>query len=1133
MVSAARRLRTRWLLHRGVVPARRWWPPLWSAIGTIATWVLAGCLVFWVIRAALTVGRGGAWNWPWSLDPDSTCRASSYSCGVLNSAVLPVLTLALTTVVFLTWRMRSVRWFYTRRAKREPRALVETAGSIMGGVVGRDQLCNALMDNLRDGTTRRPHVLVGAMGTGKTAVLVRLTELLARRGAFPVPIRLRDAQDFLDFDAMANRRFRSLVESRTRSTAEAEKIWRLLRRHDKIVVLADGLEEALCGKAVESDRDNMIRKAIRAAGETRLPLVITSRPHDPLRAMEAAVTELEPLSEESALEYVAAGGGWRSDRQRLDRIVEVANVTDSPLYLQIAKDLQQNGLLERVWVNDHSTGTGNQDSWDLKFDLLETWVDALVDGDLHPELPIDRDERQMTVEYLSALACIGLRSDSSEVSFCELEPRRKSAGATGSETPEEPYPLIAEQLRARRRHTSLDVRLAATWGTRMGLVNECGEALRFQHSIMQAYLGSRYVGLVLPKSVPPPAGEEASPDPGYFPAALYSPGREILIALIFHSRSLRESAVCTCPAEPAVDPQCPVVIMRELLTRAAHAALDPDAAPRPGAAPSVGGEVGSPHSKALEMYGAALDIDSADRHPDPRAITRQICDRWNVLRERDPQQLRAAKMTLVRRAGAASRRAALNGGSPAYEALFDIARRELNYRVRITIAQEIGAGGDMAYRELRGHLHTPGETVTAAEPVEGALRPEVGRLPETGGERERRKHDRAARAAREQAEQEHEKEESATEAGSYYRYTMCARLIPLLVDSVSMTHHQDTPYADLEEWVSRLTGSPGGGDGPDRVGRRGLEVALAHGFKHAANRRLRPPDRGQAREFLAEQAWEILKSTRFWFTRLTLLHALTLWALPDDVTQRQPEHGHGADPEEQVRGWLQLPPGEQEHPLVRAAGKLAVRALQTRRPERFLWIDEAGVAHQVGSETGTTDEPPQHNLWIPPSAGWSTLDPDAQQLLADVTLLMVLTERADRPRDLFRRLERDRRITPRLPPCLSRDRSTLDPTRTIAHAVSSDPGSNCADGCPFELCPCPPKIPDLRVELSEVFCMNQRSLLRRWQPRSWLHLRWRRKARWQRRTPIAELRQFWDQMGDRARDMPPSKTDPARRLFRW
>lgn len=1123
VLSVVRRARLRWLLRRGVTPARRWRPPLFSSVLMVVTWVLAAGLLFWLGRAVYEIVRGEAQAWPWGVDPDSACRSTGYSCGVVNSAVLPVLTAALTTVVFLSVWMTSVRRYYLRRARHEPRALVETAGSIMGRVVGRDQLCIALMDNLRDSSARRPHVVVGAIGTGKTALVVRLTELLARRGAFPVPIRLRDAQQELDFAAMAYRRFCAVVEPRTRTAAEADKIWRRLRRQDKVVVLADGLEEALSGKRMVADRDNMIRQAIRAAGERRLPLVITSRPHDPLRAMEAAVTELEPLSEESALEYISTDGDWRADKRRLDRIVEIANVTDSPLYLQIARDLHRKGLLDQVWVGDNGS-SAELDSWELKFDLLTAWTDALVDDVLHPELPLDRDDRQMTVEYMSALACIGLKFDSAQVSFSRIEPQQASADADGGESGKavaEPFPHVSERLWVEkgRGATSLDVRLAATWGTRMGLVEECGDYVRFQHSIMQAFLGSRFL-------------DTALPDTAFFPAALRNPGREILMALVFHSRSLHEAARCTCPRAAGTDPACPIGAMRRLVVGEAKAALALDT----GEHRPVGIEVRSMHSKVLEMYGAALDIDSADRHPDPAAITREICAGWAKLRERDPQQLKAAKLALVLRIGAASRRATLCGGHPAYRELFEIGRQENSYRIRTAIAQEIGAGGDPAYGALCEELRRPTDTLTASGPaaLAGAGPVASPSSPEPDGERERRQQERALRVRQEKCEQDLEREESTAEQREWYRNTICARLIPLLVDSVSLTRHQGTPYEDLEKWMKILGTAPAGGEEQDRLGRQGLEVALAHGFKHAANRLPLPGARGQAREFLAEQAWELLKSTRFWFTRLTLLHALTLWALPDDVTQAQPEHGHGADPKEQVRRWLQLPPGEVDHPFVSAAGRLAVRALQTRRPERFLWLDEARVASQVGSETGWLGEPREHNLWISHSTGWSTLDPDAQQLLADVTLLMVLAERADRPRELFRRLDRDRdNVPPELPPCLTRDRSSLDPTRRITQALSSQPGSNCADGCRFELCPHPPKIPDLRVELGEVFCMNQRSLLRRWQPYSWLQLRFRRKARWQRRTPIAELRRFWDQMGSRARDMPPESAPLARHLLRW
>src|SRR5258708_28278672 len=180
----------------------------------------------------------------------------------------------------------------------------------------------------------RPRVLVGGVGTGKTAVLVRLTERLADTRAIPVPVRRRAARETLDFEAMAQERFLGEVSQRLISLAEGETIWRRLRNDNRIVVLADGLEEALVGNSAEQERDNIIRAAIRKAHQQRLPLVIASRPHDPLRATAPAILALQPLSYEAALAYIGNDGS-REDERRLAWIVEPAALADPPLYLLI------------------------------------------------------------------------------------------------------------------------------------------------------------------------------------------------------------------------------------------------------------------------------------------------------------------------------------------------------------------------------------------------------------------------------------------------------------------------------------------------------------------------------------------------------------------------------------------------------------------------------------------------------------------------------------------------------------------------------------------------------------------------------------------------------------------------------
>ena len=239
------------------------------------------------------------------------CDRYSAACGTAVGFLIPLLSVALASAVFLFYRLWFVKSPVVKKAKSSPGELVETAPRNIGDIVGRNELCQVIMEDVRDRDIRRPHLLVGGVGTGKTAVLVRLTELLADHGAVPVPIRLRDAQDpdRMNFRDLASRRFQAMTEGRLLSQGEAEKVWRQLNKDDKIVVLADGLEEALSEGSAVQDRDNLIRLAIHRARESGMPLIIASRPHDPLRGADATIMELEPLSAEAALEYIDRDSG--------------------------------------------------------------------------------------------------------------------------------------------------------------------------------------------------------------------------------------------------------------------------------------------------------------------------------------------------------------------------------------------------------------------------------------------------------------------------------------------------------------------------------------------------------------------------------------------------------------------------------------------------------------------------------------------------------------------------------------------------------------------------------------------------------------------------------------------------------
>lgn len=1024
-----------------------------------AIYVGAAVFLLGVARTIYVVVTSDPGGVPVNLD--SACEDTDFSCGALAGTLLPIFSLVLASAVFLSWRQARVHRPFVRRARDRPREVVQTAGSIIGEVVGRDELCNVIIDDLRDRGTRRPHVVIGGVGTGKTALLVRLTKLLAERGAVPVPVRLRDAQERLDFRELARLRFLAEADDVLLSDAEGEKVWRQLCKDDRVVVVADGLEEALIEGEFEKERDTLVRLAVRQANDTRLPLIIASRPHDPLRVLDATVVELEPLSEEAALRFIQQREVG-DDEHRLDWIVETADVAETPLYLQITRQLRRLGLLE--YVTHRPAGerldTRSVDRAELRYRLLATWMEALLNGHFPQGLALNKEERQVAVEQLSALACIGLKQDSLYVRFDDLkgglqglpehDPQQAAAAAAAKEPGEPAYPPLIDALRRaldnHRRPRRVDIRLAATFGMRLGLVEARGDGVRFPHSIMQAYLGSRLI-------------DRAMADPTYQREALKDPGRELLIALVTHSRALLKAARPAESTEVLVDTNTGRRPLRDLLSEAAG---------------------GTDDVKAVDLYAAALEIDSIDTAPAHRAIATMIAQQWPRFWSRDQRTLEEAKLNLVRRLGEAARAMAeradrhppaagavgpgprpADASQPAYVQLYCIGRSEPMYSVRLATAQEIGAGGDQAFAALEGQL--------GPEPAE--RRPALPR----GG--------------REQLE--HWWRECITRAW----------LAPLLVGSV--TDREDDARDDLQRWLDFVA------DQDARVNKGGLslsvEVALAQGFKHSANRRGRHPH-AEARAYLAEQARDMLRHTRFWFTRLTLVHALCLWALPDEPASPPPATPRRPDHKAMIENWLAHPDGQAEHPFVLEARRLALWALHTGQPERFIWIDESGISSRVGSQPVTPGSRRKHNLWIPPSTGWTALHRRAQQLVADVLLLLNLAERGDP-------IERERRLRMthgnRLPPCLAGDRSPLDASRATGMARRSEPGSNCKDGCPFGLCPYPPRGErSYRVELSEAFCRRQQALMTGPGVR-------RRAAPWQGALP-GDLKRFWKEMAQRA-----------------
>jgi NACHT domain len=740
-------------------------------------------------------------------DPDRRCGPLGFSCGAITNILTSVLLIALATF-FLLWRIFGLVRQYRGRARADSRELVPTAGTILDDVVGRDELCQVVMADLHE-RRMRPHVLVGGVGTGKTAVLVRLTEMLADKHAIPVPVRLRDARETLDFEAMAQERFLGEVNQRLISLAEGETIWRRLRSDNRIVVLADGLEEALVGNSAEQERDNIIRAAIRKAHQQRLPLVIASRPHDPLRATVAAILALEPLSYEAALAYIGNDGS-REDERRLAWIVETADVVEAPLYLQITRELKAKGLLDpsaggRRGVVD----TRGVDRSKLRLALLETWQRALISGYLREEVPLNQAERLAAFEHMSALACVGLKTDKLEVEFAELEPEERLSAevqARLAKVDGDAWNTSGVQ--------NIDVRLAAARAGQLDLVELRGQRVRFPHSLIQAYLGSRLLDVALA-------------DPGYCEQALKhpGPGREFLIAMVLRSRA--NDAAGMWQPDPAGAAAAGARQARRKKTPARANVQQRYVDPLRKAAGK------RDDNKVLDMYAAALEIDCGAAEPAHRAIADKIKAQWPRIHAQEPRTLDEGKLLLVRRFGDAARRiddrrrhGEANLELPAYRELYEIACLERSYPVKLAAAQEIGVGGDSAYQELSAVLAAPCP-ICHSERSERLERAEVS----------------ASRSA----------------ISSSAEKIISAWLAPMLVGSVGATGSAqsaelaDQAQADLDQWL-RHVGRYGRRPGEEDLDIT-LEIGIAQGFKYAANRRPANPDiRQELRMHLAEQA---------------------------------------------------------------------------------------------------------------------------------------------------------------------------------------------------------------------------------------------------------------------------------------
>ncbi|MGP8303319.1 hypothetical protein ACTPOK_36390 [Streptomyces inhibens] len=933
-------------------------------------------------------------------------RPTGSALGAANALTAAVLTFLVK--VAENRRVGQVRKRYTWQVRNEPLALMGGEELFGGDIVGRDELCEELAHASHSRRDRTPQLLLGGAGSGKTSTLVRLAVMLARRGLVPVLVRLDGDGSDLDLREAARRHFFSVTDAFPED--DRRRAWERLCEDDELVVLADDVEEAF-PDALSDDRESLIRSALRAAEYQRIPLIAAASSRGFLpHGTGICVNELGPIDEEEALNallrsvvgHVTAPWEW---------LVKNSGMTEAPLYLQIALELARLDLLETTWVECRPV-----DQATVRLGLHQAWEHALV-HQLHRELPLTEVERIAVLDWLSALACVGLLRDSAVVPLNALE--------------DDPLigPPLVEDLSRRLRSLgadSVDVRMAVTFGEQLALVAVRGANVHFPSGLLQTYLGSRLMSAV-------------AQVPHLLPQYLGHGGRELHTALVLHSRAIADMTTDEGLAE---EPRTPVLCA--WLCESAENLLD---------------------ARAVDLWAAAVEIDIAGECSELASIADSVARHWEYIHAVAREDLEKRKIRFTHRLGEALRvaeskgRGSTRGLARGYRLPWTISCNDAFSSVRLAAAGEIGDGGTHACAELGDSLPTPHQS--------------AGRRPIPSAQQWPGDDEHRARVT-------------------------SAWLAPLLAGSAVARVGDDQAQSTalraregLRRWIDHL---------------HSLllteEIALARGFKYAANRTARHPCVApEATRYLVEQAHRMLSSARHWVAQVMLLHALTLWSLSDGAEGQMKDGGWAQDTVDRWTSGIDLGfSGGQLHPFVKEAAALAVLTLESGQPERFLWLDERELLAHVGS----LRRPRRYwgDLWLPASTGWKALSYRARQLLADLTILLNLTERDGRPRQVEQRLAHT--LDHRLPPCLTRTRSPLDPYRTAAGGPFP-PGGACPSDCSSMLCPYPAlgTLPP-RAELPSAFCRAQLISLRR-------STVLRRKVPWHR-TGRAGSRRFWDTM---------------------
>ncbi len=462
---------------------RQVWPPTLQFLGVVVVFLVA-------VGFGLTYIVGS----PWWHDSNTLCDTSSVGCGLaihlLGTGIVAVIAfyvffLGRETYTAFWWRRRAKKtpeMLFSRlppsggltglaarkpmerrkrlvRARRRPDSVHElrygSARSIADNIVSRKQLVKEIADDLDAGA--HTQVLVGRTGSGKTMVLLKLVQHLAKRGRVPIAISLRDSSD-LDFEEQAWKSYRRAFPKHTEE--EVDKHWRWHRRGGLIVILVDDLEKA---KA----KPRAVIEALDATARAGLRVVAASRPSGVPAEFKQGRIDLEPLDKQEVcaalVERVTLSSDDGHDPTLVEGVVETivkdAEIPKTPYYLAISRVLADTGTLPQLDVTTTA---------DTRLVLLNAYREDLRSGRSRADSGLDETTRASVLEGLEAVALVSLGKPS------------KVEDVTAA---------VRDLL-----ELDLDTRRTVEYGQRLGVLeSRYDDLVRFGHPTTLAYFASCYL----------------------------------------------------------------------------------------------------------------------------------------------------------------------------------------------------------------------------------------------------------------------------------------------------------------------------------------------------------------------------------------------------------------------------------------------------------------------------------------------------------------------------------------------------------------------------------------------------------------------------------------------------------------